>query len=119
MLLRNKPFFLERLYPTYPEVSSFKILQFIANLALECKFLVYVLDGSDVSRIYLAVYGKSYYEYHFKGIDLSQKFLFQKIVVEKKTFLECFEEKIRRLIRYLSKLSSQENSWEFGGFISN
>jgi len=86
---------LGRLYPTYPEISGFKILQFITNLAFQCKFFIEVFDASDISPIYSAFYSKSYYEYHFKGVELSQKFLFENIIVKKKTFLDCFEGKIR------------------------
>jgi hypothetical protein len=57
---------LDRLYPTYPEISGFEILQFIANLAFQCKFSIEVCDRSDISKIYSALYGKSYYKYHFK-----------------------------------------------------
>jgi len=35
---------------------------------------------------------------------LSQKFLFKKLVVKKKTFLECFKDKIGYLIKILSQL---------------
>jgi len=86
--------YLSRVYPTYPEVSGFEIIQFIANLAFQCKFFIDVVDASDISTFYSALYGKSYYEYHFKGIDLTENFLFKNIVVEKKTFLDCFKTKI-------------------------
>jgi len=91
----KKTISLGTLYPTYPDISGFEILQFISNLALQCKFSIDVFDGSDISTVYSALYGKSYYEYHFEGINLSQNFLFKKIVVKKKTFLDCFEGKIR------------------------
>jgi len=96
--------FLSRLYPTYPEISGFEILQFIANLAFQCKFFINVIDGSDISLIYNALYGKSYYEYHLEAVDLSQNFLFKKIVVKKKTFLDCFETQIKYFIDILSVL---------------
>jgi len=99
---------LSRLYPSYPQISGFEILQFIANLAFQCKFRIEVLDRSDVSTVYTALYGKRYYEYHFDGVDLSQDFLFKKIVVKKKTFLDCFEHIIKSFIKHLSKLF-QEN----------
>jgi hypothetical protein len=95
---------LNRLYPTYPKVSGIEILQFITNLAFQCNFRIDVIDSSDVSTVYSKLYGKTYYEYHFKGIDLNQKFLFQKHVVKKKTFLDCFEEQIRDMIENLSQL---------------
>jgi len=85
---------LSRLYPTYPEISGFEILQFITNLAFQCKFFIDVFDLSDISTIYATLYGKSYYEYYFKGVNLSQNFLFKTIVVKKKAFLECFETSI-------------------------
>jgi len=85
---------LSELYPTYPEISGFEILQFLTNLAFECKFLIHVFDVSDISLIYSALYGRSYYEYHFEGINLNQKLLFKNIIVKKKTFLDCFETKI-------------------------
>jgi len=91
----NKKISLGRLYPTYPEISGFEILQFIANLAFQCKFSIDVFDVADISPIYFALYGKSYYEYHLKGADLSQNFLFKKIVVKKNPFLDCFLGKIR------------------------
>jgi len=86
---------LSRLYPTYPKISGFEILQFITNLAFQCKFFIDIHDASDVSTIYTALYGKGYYEYHFKGINLNQNFRFKKIVVREKSFLDCFEENIR------------------------
>merc|ERR1712034_229387 len=86
---------LGRLYPTYPEVSGFEILQFIANLAFQCKFFIDVIDAADISTFYSALYGRSYYGYHFKGIGFSQKFLFKNIIVKKKTFLDCFEKSIK------------------------
>jgi len=89
---------LSRLYPTYPEISGFEILQFIANFAFQCKFLIEVHDAADVSTIYSALYGKRYYEYHFNGIDLSQNFLFKNIVVKKKSFLDCFKRNITFLL---------------------
>ena len=96
---------LTALYPTYPEISGFEILQFISNLAFQCKFFIEVFDAADVStvEIYSALYGKRYYEYHFKGVDLSQNFLFKKIIVKKKTFLDCFETNIREYIKRLSQ----------------
>jgi len=103
-VIDEQTIFLDRLYPTYPEISGFEILQFLANLAFQCKFLIHVLDGSDVSRVYSSLYGKTYYEYHFEGINLSQNFLFKKVIVKEKKFLQCFEENIRDSIEYLSKL---------------
>jgi len=94
--------FLSRLYPTHPKISGFEILQFIANLAFQCKFSVDVVDASDVSTIYAALYGISYYEYHLKGIDLSQNFSFKKIIVKKETFLDCFKAKTRIFIKTFS-----------------
>ena len=91
---------LNRLYPTYPKISGFEILQFIAILAFQCNFRIDVIDSSDISPVYSKLYGKTYYEYQLKG---SQKFLFQKIIVKKKTFLDCFEEKIRDIIENLSE----------------
>jgi len=91
--IEEKSIFLSRLYPTYPEISGFEILQFLTNLAFQCKFLIHVHDASDVSIVYSTLYSKSYYGYHFKGINLSQNFLFKKIIVKKKTFLDCFEKK--------------------------
>jgi len=95
---------LRTLYPTYPEISGFEILQFISHLAFQCKFSIEVCDRSDISKVYSALYDKSYYKYHFKGVDLSQKFLFKNIVVKKKTFLDCFKEKMKYSIEILSKL---------------
>jgi hypothetical protein len=95
---------LHRLYPTYPEISGFEILQFITNLAFQCKLLIHVFDLSDISKVYSALYGVSYYQYHLKGIDLSQKFLFEKIIVKRKKFLNCFDAKIEYLIKILSEL---------------
>jgi len=95
---------LSRLYPTFPEISGFEILQFIANLGFQCKFTIEVSDSSDVSKVYSALYGKRYYEYHFKGIDWSQNFLFKKIIVKKKPFLDCFETNMRVYIKRLSQL---------------
>jgi hypothetical protein len=68
---------LTALYPTYPEISGFEILQFISHLAFQCKFSIEVCDRSDISKVYSALYDQSYYKYHFKGVDLSQKFLFK------------------------------------------
>jgi len=53
---------LSRLYPSYPEISGFEILQFISNLAFECKFSIEVFDVSDISTVYFALYGNNYYE---------------------------------------------------------
>jgi hypothetical protein len=98
---------LSRLYPTYPKISGFEILQFITNLAFQCKFFLHVSDLSDISRIYFALYGTTYYKYHFKGIDLSQKFAFKKIIVKKQMFLDCFEKNIRDIVDSLSQLFYQ------------
>jgi len=98
---------LNRLYPTYPEISGFEILQFITNLAYQCEFLIHVHDASDVTTIYSTLYGITYYEYHFKGIDLNQNFSFKKIIVKKETFLYCLEKRIEFLIETLSELFYQ------------
>jgi len=96
---------LTSLYPTYPKIFGFEILQFIANLAYQCTFSIDVIDVSDISTIYSALYGKNYYEYHFKGVDLkNHNFLFQNIIVKKKTFLDCFEKQIGYLIKFFSQL---------------
>jgi len=103
--INEKIISLNRLYPTYPSISGFEILQFITNLAFQCKFVINVLDASDVSTVYSKLYGKTYYEYHLKGgIDLSQNFSFKNIVVKKNMFLDCFGEKIENLIKTLSQL---------------
>ena len=110
--------FLSRLYPTYPEISGFEILQFIANLAFQCEFLIEVQDMADISTLYFSLYGKRYYEYHFKGVDLSQNFLFKKIVVKKKTFLDCFEETISGFTEYLSQLFYKNIQFCENAFVS-
>jgi len=94
---------LTALYPTFPEISGFEVLQFISNLAFQCKFFIEVYDAADVSYIYSALYGKRYYEYHFKGVDLRQNFLFKKIIVKKEIFLSCFKKNITYYITRLSK----------------
>jgi len=118
----QKQITLARLYPTYPEISGFDILQFIAQLAFQCKFSIHVFDASDVSTVYSSLYGKSYYEYHFKGgIDLNQNFLFKNIAIKNKTtFLNCFEEKIKSNVKsefeslpqlFLQNIQACENSF--------
>jgi len=87
--------YISRVYPTYPEISGFEILQFLANLAFQCKFYIDVVDASDISNVYSALYGTSYYGYHLNGIDLNQNFLFKKLTVKKEIFLYCFEEQIK------------------------
>jgi len=108
VLIKEQTISLSQLNPTYPEISGFQILQFITNLAFQCEFFIHVLDLSEISQIYSALYDKSYYEYHFEGInDLNQNFLFKKIIVNNThKFLNCFEEKItgRNSMRYLSQL---------------
>jgi hypothetical protein len=91
---------LNRLYPTYPEISGFEILQFISHLAFQCQFSIEVNDASDISKVYFALYDKSYYSYHLKGVDLSQDFIFKKIVIKKKTFLNCFKEMIKSHLHF-------------------
>jgi len=94
---------LSRLYPTYPGISGFEILQFLASLAFQCKFFIDVVDASDISNVYSALYGTSYYGYHFKDIDLTQSFLFKRITVKKKTFLDCFGTKIKSHVHVITE----------------
>jgi hypothetical protein len=51
--INRKIISLSRLYPTYPEISGFEILQFITNLAFQCKFSLDVDDSSDILQFTL------------------------------------------------------------------
>jgi len=72
--INQKIISLTRLYPTYPKVSGFEILQFVSNLAYQCKFAIDVEDIADVSIAYSSLYGKGYYESFFKGLRFESKF---------------------------------------------
>jgi len=59
---------------------------------------------SDISTVYFALYGNNYYEYHFEGINLNQKFLFKQIVIKEHKFLDCLNPSIKGIMKKLSEL---------------